>query len=118
MRCDHVLRDHCAETIAQGDLMGEVKHGLAASHVSLHPSRTRMYLPDRILGSSLRLAKSLRTKVTDTWEQYQSDTIILFRACLATVIMFMFFVAWEHEFNANMVTYCVHQPVESSFTTE
>jgi hypothetical protein len=50
-----------------------------------------MYLPAWILVSSLRIAKHLRTRLTDTWTQVQSDTILLFRACLATVIMFRFF---------------------------
>jgi hypothetical protein len=44
--------------------------------------------------------------------------ILLFRACLATVIMFTFFVAGEQELSASLETYCVYQTVESSFTTE
>jgi hypothetical protein len=50
-----------AEPVAQGDLAAKVWGGLAASQVSLHPSRTRMYLPARILIASLRLAKDLCT---------------------------------------------------------
>jgi site-specific recombinase XerC len=63
------FKDHGAEPVAQGDLEAKVGRGLAASKVSLHPSRTRMYLPARILVSSLRLAKDLRTELT----QAQSD---------------------------------------------
>jgi hypothetical protein len=42
------FKDHGAEPVAQGDLVAKVRRGLAASQVSLHPSRTRMYLPARI----------------------------------------------------------------------
>jgi site-specific recombinase XerD len=55
------FKDHGAELVAQGDLVIKVRRGLAASKVFLHSSRTRMYLPSRILVSSLRLAKDLRT---------------------------------------------------------
>jgi hypothetical protein len=85
------FRDHGHEPVAQGNLVGKVKRGLATSHVSLHPRLARMYLPARILVSSLRLAKDMRTQLTDSWTQSQSDTIILFRAYVATVIMLTFF---------------------------
>jgi hypothetical protein len=81
------FRYHGSELVGQSDLVGKVRRGLAASHVSLHPSRTRMYLPAWIIGSSLRLAKDLRTQLTNTWTPAQSDIILLFRACLATVIL-------------------------------
>jgi hypothetical protein len=55
------FRDHDAEPIAQGDLVGNGKRDLAASHVSLHPNRTRMHLPTQILVSSLRLTHDLRS---------------------------------------------------------
>jgi hypothetical protein len=87
------FKDQGAETVAQGDLVAKVRRGLAASQVSLQPSRTRMYLPSRILVSSLRLAKDLRTQLTDTWTQAQADLILLFRACLATVLMSTFFLS-------------------------
>jgi hypothetical protein len=79
------FKDHGAEQVALGDLVAKVRRGLAASQVSLHPSRTRLYLPPLILVSSLRLAKDLRTQLTDTWTQAQSDLILLLRACMATV---------------------------------
>jgi hypothetical protein len=85
------FKDHGSEPIAQGDFVAKVRRGLAASQVSIHPSRTRMYMSARILVSSLRLAKDLRTHVTNTWTQAQSDLIILFRACLATVLLSTFF---------------------------
>jgi hypothetical protein len=50
-----------------------------------------MYLPARILVSSLRLAKDLRTQLTINWTQAQADLILLFRTCLATVLMSTFF---------------------------
>jgi hypothetical protein len=53
------FKDHGAELVAQGDLVGKVRRGLAASQVSLHLSRTRMYLPTRILVPSLHLAKDI-----------------------------------------------------------
>jgi hypothetical protein len=87
------FKDHGAEPFAQGDLAGKVQWGLSTSHVSLHPNRTRMYLQARILVSSLRFAKDMRTQLTNTWTQAQSDLIILFRACLATDVMSTFFVA-------------------------
>jgi hypothetical protein len=98
------LRDHGAKPIAQGDLVGKAMRGLAALHVSLHPSRTRLYLPTRILVSSLRLAQDLRTHLTNTWKQDKLDTIRLFRALLATVILFVIFVAGERELSASLVT--------------
>jgi hypothetical protein len=80
------FKDHGDEQVAQGDLVAKVRRGLAASQVSLHPSRTRMYLPARILASSLRLAKDLRTQLTYIRTQAQSDLILLFRACVAPVL--------------------------------
>jgi hypothetical protein len=85
------FKDHGAEPVAQGDLIANVRRFLAASQVSLHPSRTRLYMPARILVSSLHLAKDLRTQPTDTWSQAELDLILLFRACLATVLMSTFF---------------------------
>jgi site-specific recombinase XerD len=58
-----------AEPVAQGDLAAKVGRGLAASQVSLHPSRTRMYMPARIPIASLRLAKDLCTQLPYTWIQ-------------------------------------------------
>jgi hypothetical protein len=112
------FKDHGAEPITQGDLITKVRRGLAASQVSLHPNRTRLYLGARTLVASLRLAKDLRTEQTDTWTQAQSDLILLFRACLATVLMSTFFVWGERELSAGLETCCVLQPVESSSTTE
>jgi hypothetical protein len=64
------IRDHGAEPIEQGDfVVGKMRRGLAASHASLHPSRIRMYLPCRILVSSLHLAKDMCTQLTDIWPQ-------------------------------------------------
>jgi site-specific recombinase XerD len=54
--------DHGAEPAAPRDLASKIRRGLAASQVSLHPNRTRMYL--RILVSSLPLAKDVRTPLT------------------------------------------------------
>jgi hypothetical protein len=85
------FNDHGAEPVAQGDLVAKVRRGLAASQVSLQPSHTRMYLLARILVSLLRLAKDLRTQLTDTWTEAQTDLIMLFRACLATVLLAAFF---------------------------
>jgi hypothetical protein len=36
------FKDHGAEPVAQGDLVAKLRQGLAASQVSLHPSRTRI----------------------------------------------------------------------------
>jgi hypothetical protein len=77
-----------------------------------------MYVPARIIVSSLRLAKDLRTQLTHTWTQAQPDLIFLFRACLATVLLSIFFVAGELELSDGQETCCVLQPVESSSTTE
>jgi hypothetical protein len=85
------FKDHGAEPVAQGDLVAKIRRGLAVSQVSLQPCRTRMYLPFRILVSSLRLAKDLRTQLTETWTHAQTDLILLFRACLATELMSTFF---------------------------
>jgi hypothetical protein len=60
------LRDPGVEPRARGDLVGNAMRELAVSQVSLHTSRTPMYLPARILVSSLHLAKDLRTQLTDT----------------------------------------------------
>jgi hypothetical protein len=113
-----LFRDHGVEQVAQGSLVGKVWPGLAASHVSLHPSKTDMYFHARIRASSLRIAKNLRTQLTDTWTHGESDTILLFRACLVTVSLFILFVAGAHELSVSMVTLCVHRPVESSCTTK
>jgi hypothetical protein len=85
------FKDHGAELVAHSDVVTKVRRGLAASQVSLYPSPTLMYLPVRILVASLRFAKDLRTQVTDTWTLAQSYLILLFRACLATVLMSTFF---------------------------
>jgi hypothetical protein len=85
------LKDHGAEPVAHGNLVAKVRRGLAATQVSLHPSRARLYLPARILVSSLPLAKDMRTQLTNIRTQAQSDLIILFRACLATVLLSTFF---------------------------
>jgi hypothetical protein len=84
------FRDHGAEPIAKGDLGIKIKRGLAASKVSLHPSRTRMYLLARVPVSSLRLTEDLRTQLTDTWTQNKTDKILLFRACMATTTLSYF----------------------------
>jgi hypothetical protein len=42
--------DHGVKAVSQSDLVGKVMRGLAAFHVSLYPSRTRMYLPAQIFG--------------------------------------------------------------------
>jgi hypothetical protein len=113
------FKDHGAERVAQGDLVAKVRRGLVASQIPLLPIRTHLYPRARILVSSLRLAKDLRTQQTDTWTQAQSDLILLFRACLATVLMSIcFFVAREHELSVSLETYCVKQSVKSSSTTE
>jgi hypothetical protein len=88
---DGFFKDHGTKPVAQGDLVAKVRRGLASSQLSLHPSRTRMYLLARILVSSLRLAKDLRTQLTCTWTRAQTDLILLFRACLATVLLAAFF---------------------------
>jgi hypothetical protein len=85
------FKNHGAEPVTQGDLVAKVRRGLAASQVSLHPTRTRMYLPARILVSSLRLARDQRTQQTCTWTQAPSDFSLLFRACLARVLMSTFY---------------------------
>jgi hypothetical protein len=59
------------------------------------------------LVTSLRIAKDLRTRLTDNWTQAQLDNIFLFIACLAIVVMLLLFVAEEHELSAGMVTFCV-----------
>jgi hypothetical protein len=86
-------KDHGAEPISQGDLVAKVRRGLAAAQVSLQPSRTRLYLPARTMVSSLRLAKDLRTQVTETWTHAQTDLILLLRACLATVLFCLHFLS-------------------------
>jgi hypothetical protein len=50
-----------------------------------------MHLLGWILVSSLRIAKGLRTRLTDTWTKAQFDTIMLFTVCLATEVMFPIF---------------------------
>jgi hypothetical protein len=85
------FKDHGADPVAQGDLVAKVRRGHAASQVTLQPSRTRMYLPARIMVSSLGMAKDLRTQLTQTWTHAQSDLILVFRACLATVLLSTFF---------------------------
>jgi hypothetical protein len=73
-------------TIRAKRLSGKSQGWLEVSRVSLHPSKTRTYLPARILVSSLRIAKDLRMRLTGTWTQACFDTIVLFIACMATVI--------------------------------
>jgi hypothetical protein len=86
------FEDHGAEPVAQGNLIKKARRGLAASQVSFHHSCTRVYLPTRILLSSLRLAKDTHTQLTDTWTLARSDLILLlFRACLTTVLVSTFF---------------------------
>jgi site-specific recombinase XerD len=96
------FKDHGAEPVAQGDLVAKVRRGLVASQVSLPPSLTRMYMQAQILVSSLSLAKDLRTHMIETWTHAQTDLIILFRACLATVLLTTFFVAGERELSAGL----------------
>jgi hypothetical protein len=63
------FKDHGAELVAQGDLVAKVRRGLTTSHVSLHPSRIRMYMPAQFLVSSLRLANDMRTQLSNTWTE-------------------------------------------------
>jgi hypothetical protein len=72
-----LFKDHGAEQIAQGDFVAKVRRDLAASQLSPHPSRTRLYMLARILVSSLRVAKVLRTHLANTWTQAHSDLISL-----------------------------------------
>jgi hypothetical protein len=55
------FKGHGAEQIAHGDLVAKLRRGLAAYQVYIQPTRTRIYVPARILVSSLRMAKDIRT---------------------------------------------------------
>eukprot|EP00873_Tetraselmis_striata_P018029 jgi/Tetstr1/438293/TSEL_026860.t1 len=82
-------RDHGAEPVAQGDLISTVRKGLAASQ--LERRRARTDVPARLITRTLRLAETLREEFGPTWTRNQLPRILLFRAAMADVAMYMFY---------------------------
>eukprot|EP00873_Tetraselmis_striata_P015760 jgi/Tetstr1/436024/TSEL_024903.t1 len=84
-------RDHGAEPVAQGDLISKVRKGLAASQVELDPLGVRTEVPARLITRTLRLAETLREELGPTWTRDQLPRILLFRAAMAVVAMYVFY---------------------------
>eukprot|EP00873_Tetraselmis_striata_P044569 jgi/Tetstr1/464833/TSEL_009572.t1 len=84
-------RDHGAEPVAQGDLISKVRKGLAASQVEPDPPGVRADVPARLITRTLRLAKTLREELGPTWTRDQLPRILLFRAAMAVVAMYVFY---------------------------
>eukprot|EP00873_Tetraselmis_striata_P042439 jgi/Tetstr1/462703/TSEL_007668.t1 len=84
-------RDHCAEPVAQGDLISKVRKGLAASQVEPDPPGVRTDVPARLITRTLRLAETPREELGPTWTRDQLPRILLFRAALAVVAMYVFY---------------------------
>eukprot|EP00873_Tetraselmis_striata_P009593 jgi/Tetstr1/429857/TSEL_019723.t1 len=62
------FKDHGREPMVVGYLVGRVRKGLAASHVTLHPELLRAPLPARVVLKAMTLAKSLlRLELGPTW---------------------------------------------------
>eukprot|EP00873_Tetraselmis_striata_P042614 jgi/Tetstr1/462878/TSEL_007827.t1 len=83
-------RDHGAEPVAQGDLISKVRKGLAASQVEPDPPGVRTDVPARLITRTLRLAETLREELGPTWTRDQLPRILLFRAAMAVVAMYVF----------------------------
>eukprot|EP00873_Tetraselmis_striata_P000141 jgi/Tetstr1/420405/TSEL_011521.t1 len=84
-------RDHGAEPVAQGDLIGKMRKGLAASQVEPDPPGVRTDVPARLVTRTLRLAETLREELGPTWTRDQHPRILLFRAAMAVVAMYVFY---------------------------
>eukprot|EP00873_Tetraselmis_striata_P013662 jgi/Tetstr1/433926/TSEL_023103.t1 len=84
-------RDHGAEPVAQGDLISKVRKGLAASQVEPDPPGVRTDVPARLITRTLRLAETLREELGPTWTRDQLPRILLFRAAMAVVAMYIFY---------------------------
>eukprot|EP00873_Tetraselmis_striata_P004796 jgi/Tetstr1/425060/TSEL_015524.t1 len=64
---NNFFKDHGREPMALSDLVGKVRKGLAASHVTLNPKLMRAPLPERVLVlKATTLAKSLRLELGPT----------------------------------------------------
>eukprot|EP00873_Tetraselmis_striata_P008205 jgi/Tetstr1/428469/TSEL_018480.t1 len=84
-------RDHSAEPVAQGDLISKVRKGLAASQAEPDPPGVRTDVPARLIAGTLRLAETLREELGPTWTRDQLPRILLFRAAVAVVAMYVFY---------------------------
>eukprot|EP00873_Tetraselmis_striata_P035161 jgi/Tetstr1/455425/TSEL_042257.t1 len=84
-------RDHGAEPVAQGDLISKVRKGLAASQLEPDPPGVRTDVPARLITRTLRLAETLREELGPTWTRDQLPRILLFRAAMAAVAMYIFY---------------------------
>eukprot|EP00873_Tetraselmis_striata_P027947 jgi/Tetstr1/448211/TSEL_035499.t1 len=84
-------RDHGAEPVAQGDLISKVRKGLAASQVEPDPPGFRTDVPARLITRTLRLAETLREELGPTWTRDHLPRILLFRAAMAVVAMYIFY---------------------------
>eukprot|EP00873_Tetraselmis_striata_P012177 jgi/Tetstr1/432441/TSEL_021817.t1 len=86
-----LYRDHGAEPVAQGDLIGKVRKGLAASHVEPDPPGVRTDVPARLITRTLRLAETLREELGPAWTRDQPPRILLLLAARALVAMYVFY---------------------------
>jgi hypothetical protein len=59
------LKDHGLEAVALGDLVANVRKGLAASQVAIDDTPVRVHLPAYIVVKALRMAQALRLQLTE-----------------------------------------------------
>ena len=87
------FEDHGCEPCALGSLITKVRKGLAASQVTLTPGLMRAYLPARVAHKALTLAQTLKAELGPTWaaDPGTATRVQLFRACIAVVVLFLFF---------------------------
>eukprot|EP00873_Tetraselmis_striata_P029947 jgi/Tetstr1/450211/TSEL_037250.t1 len=82
---NNFFKDHGPEPMALGNMVGRVRKGFAASHVTLHLKLMRPPLPARMMLKALTLAKTLRLDLGLTWGT-DSGTVVrveLLRASMA-----------------------------------
>jgi hypothetical protein len=59
------FKDHGLEPIALGDLVAEVRKGLAALHVAIDDAPVRVHLPASIVVKALRMTQALRFQLIE-----------------------------------------------------
>jgi hypothetical protein len=91
------FKDHGLEAIALGDLVAEVRKGLAASQIEIENTQVRVHMPTSIVVQALRMAQALRLHLNDSTTRAALKTSQareqgrLLRACTTLAIMYVLF---------------------------
>jgi hypothetical protein len=109
--------DHGRESVALGDLVARVRRGLVVSHATITPTLIRVLLPSAVVYGALTRAYELRTVLQlITTDGVPRTKIEPLQACIATIVLFVFFGGVEQELSALTVTSPLHNKVKSSCT--